>query len=81
MHPTFEVAACKALMPQRGILLRAQTAIKADTAELLIVQDAKEMVKKAEYNRETKTAEAKVVANAAHNKRNELTDLERMLAR
>ena len=39
------------------------------------------MVKKAEYNRETKTAEAKVVANAARNKRNELTDLERMLAR
>ena len=39
------------------------------------------MVKKAEYNRETKTAETKVVANAARNKRNELTDMERMLAR
>ena len=39
------------------------------------------MVKKAEYNRETKTAETKVVTNAARAKRNELTDLERMLAR
>lgn len=45
------------------------------------MQDAKEMVKKAEYNRETKTSEAKVVSNAARVKRNELDDLERMIAR
>ena len=45
------------------------------------VQDAKEMLKKAEYSRETKMAEAKVVSNAARTKRSELTDLERMVAR
>ena len=39
------------------------------------------MLRKAEYNRETKAAEAKVVTSAARTKRNELTDLERILAR
>ena len=49
--------------------------------QILCVQDAKDMVKKAEYNSETKTAETKVVTNAARAKRNELNDLERILAR
>lgn len=39
------------------------------------------MLRKAEYNRETKAAEAKVVLSAARTKRNELDDLERLLAR
>ena len=39
------------------------------------------MLRKAEYNRETKAAEAKVVTSAARHRRNELTDLERVLAR
>lgn len=45
------------------------------------LQDAKELLRKAEYNRETKAAEAKVVTSAARTRRNELTDLERVLAR
>ena len=44
-------------------------------------QEAKELLKKAEYNRETKNAEAKVVSGAARTKRTELNDLERLLAR
>ncbi len=39
------------------------------------------MLRKAEYNRETKAAEAKVVTSAARTRRNELNDLERVLAR
>ena len=44
-------------------------------------QEAKELLKKAEYNRETKSAEAKAVSGAARTKRAELNDLERILAR
>lgn len=46
-----------------------------------VPQEAKELLKKAEYNRETKNAEAKVVSGAARTKRTELNDLERLLAR
>ena len=46
-----------------------------------VQQEAKELLKKAEYNRETKSAEAKVVSGAARTKRTELNDLERLLAR
>ena len=46
-----------------------------------VPQEAKELLKKAECNRETKNAEAKVVSGAARTKRTELNDLERLLAR
>jgi hypothetical protein len=44
-------------------------------------QIAQDDLKKAEQDRETKMAEAKVVAKAARTRRNELNDLERLLAR
>ena len=51
------------------------------TLRSAVPQEAKELLKKAEYNRETKNAEAKVVSGAARTKRTELNDLERLLAR
>ena len=61
----------------------ANTACTKRSMSLLpaVSQEAKELLKKAEYNRETKNAEAKVVSGAARTKRIELNDLERLLAR